>query len=70
MERIVASANLIAVAAKHLDVSDAWCILYPYFRPLLKADVPEMDASSLLDVVSAPVSQSASIYERPISTGH
>lgn len=52
-----ASANFIAVAAQHLDVSDTWCILYPYFRPLLKADVPEMDASSLLDVVSEPVSQ-------------
>lgn len=63
MKRVVASANFIAVAAKHLDVSDAWCILYPYFRPLLKADVSEMDSSFLLDVVSEPVSQSASISE-------
>lgn len=50
-----AAASFVAVAAHHLEESDTWCILYPYIRPLLKADVPELTAYALLDVVSEPV---------------
>lgn len=53
---VAAAASFIAIAAHHLEDCDTWCILYPYIRPLLKADVPEITACALLDVVSEPVS--------------
>jgi phosphoinositide-3-kinase, regulatory subunit 4 len=51
-----ASAAFLSVAAKHLPPSDVWCIIYPYIRPLLQADVREMTDLALLDVVKDPVS--------------
>ncbi len=51
-----ASAAFLSVAAKHLPASDVWCIIYPYIRPLLQADVKEMTDLALLDVVKDPVS--------------
>lgn len=60
----IAAASFIAIAAHYLEDSDTWCILYPYIRPLLKADVPEITACALLDVVSEPVSDSRlALYE-------
>jgi phosphoinositide-3-kinase regulatory subunit 4 len=59
---VTATASFIAVSSHHLEESDTWCILYPYIRPLLKADVPNLEAATLLDVVSEPVS---SAYFKP-----
>jgi phosphoinositide-3-kinase regulatory subunit 4 len=50
-----ASAAFLSVAAKHLPPTDVWCIIYPYIRPLLRADVREMTELALLDVVKDPV---------------
>ncbi|KAF8336386.1 uncharacterized protein EI90DRAFT_3144677 [Cantharellus anzutake] len=38
----------ITSAAKHLPVTDVWCILYPSLRPLLRSDIKSINDQSLL----------------------
>ncbi|KAF9224775.1 ARM repeat-containing protein [Gyrodon lividus] len=45
----------IASAAKRLQPSDVWCILYPSLRHLLRCDVKEIDEQSLLVAMKPPV---------------
>ncbi|KAF8128699.1 hypothetical protein EV363DRAFT_1433081 [Boletus edulis] len=45
----------IASAAKHLQPSDVWCILYPSLRHLLRCDVGEVDEQSLLVAMKSPL---------------
>lgn len=56
LNHLTAAANFVAISSHHLEDSDTWCILYPFIRPLLKADLPNFEASALLDVVLEPVS--------------
>ncbi|KIJ16339.1 hypothetical protein PAXINDRAFT_132235 [Paxillus involutus ATCC 200175] len=42
------AAAFIASAAKRLQPSDVWCILYPSLRHLLRCDVKEIDEQNLL----------------------
>ncbi|KAK7461133.1 Serine/threonine-protein kinase [Stygiomarasmius scandens] len=51
------AAAFIASAAKHLPVSDVWCILYPSLRHFLKSDVVEIDEQSLLNAMKPHVSR-------------
>ncbi|KIJ63655.1 hypothetical protein HYDPIDRAFT_175967 [Hydnomerulius pinastri MD-312] len=49
------AAAFIASAAKHLQPSDVWCILYPSLRHLLRCDVKEIDEQSLLAAMKPPL---------------
>ncbi|KAH7928336.1 ARM repeat-containing protein [Leucogyrophana mollusca] len=51
------AAAFIASAAKHLPLSDVWCILYPSLRHLLRSDVKDIDEQSLLTAMKPPLSR-------------
>ncbi|KAF9233916.1 hypothetical protein BU15DRAFT_90187 [Melanogaster broomeanus] len=51
------AAAFIASAAKRLQPSDVWCILYPSLRHLLRCDVKEIDEQSLLTAMKPPLSR-------------
>ncbi|KAL7284649.1 hypothetical protein ACG7TL_001946 [Trametes sanguinea] len=51
------AAAFIASAAKHLPPSDVWCILYPSLKHFLRSDVRDVDESSLLLAMKAPLSR-------------
>lgn len=58
------SAGFIAATARHLPKTDVWCILYPLLRPLLAADVLELDESSILSALIPPLSRAGLIAAR------
>ncbi|KAF9516566.1 hypothetical protein BS47DRAFT_1371689 [Hydnum rufescens UP504] len=45
------AAAFISSSAKHLPVTDVWCILYPSLRPLLRSDIRAISEQSLLMTV-------------------
>lgn len=49
------AAAFVASAARRLQPSDVWCILYPSLRHLLRSDVKEIDEQSLLGAMKQPV---------------
>lgn len=49
------AAAFVASAAKHLQPSDVWCILYPSLRHLLRSDVRNIDEQSLLATMKPPL---------------
>ncbi|KAG6334162.1 hypothetical protein ID866_4928 [Astraeus odoratus] len=49
------AAAFVASAAKHLQPTDVWCILYPSLRHLLRSDVKEIDEQSLLATMKLPL---------------
>lgn len=48
-------AVLIEKISFKLRTTDTWCIMYPYIRPLLDADLPSLNMLEILDVVQQPV---------------
>ena len=50
-----AAASFIASVAKQLTNTDVSCLLYPYLRPLLRADQVVVSQMTLLDSVLPPV---------------
>ncbi|KAA1474364.1 ARM repeat-containing protein [Dentipellis sp. KUC8613] len=51
------AASFIASSAKHLPVSDVWCILYPSLRHFLRSDIRQIDEMSLLMAMKPPLSR-------------
>lgn len=49
------AAAFVASAAKHLQSSDVWCILYPSLRHLLRSDVRDIVEQSLLATMKPPL---------------
>ncbi|SNX82431.1 related to VPS15 - ser/thr protein kinase [Melanopsichium pennsylvanicum] len=52
-----ASAGVISAAAARLEDIDVWAIVYPSLRPLLRADVQNLDEITLLDMAKAPLTR-------------
>ena len=50
-----AAASFIASIAKQLTSTDVSCLLYPYLRSLLRADLAVLSQITLLDSVMSPV---------------
>nr|XP_019002677.1 VPS15 protein kinase [Kwoniella mangroviensis CBS 8507]OCF66138.1 VPS15 protein kinase [Kwoniella mangroviensis CBS 8507] len=55
------TAGFIAAAARNLPPTDVWCILYPGIRPLLHADIKEMNEISILSAILPPLPRSTLI---------
>ncbi|KAG6380174.1 hypothetical protein JVT61DRAFT_8263 [Boletus reticuloceps] len=55
VQALSGTAAFIASAAKHLQPSDVWCILYPSLRHLLRCDLGEVDEQSLLVAMKSPL---------------
>ncbi|BGP23345.1 other/VPS15 protein kinase [Rhodotorula toruloides] len=51
------SARFLATVAGLLESTDKWCILYPTIKRLLRSDVKEITALSLLDNAREPISR-------------
>lgn len=51
------SALFLATVASLLEPTDRWCILYPTIKRLLRSDVKEITALSLLDNAREPLSR-------------
>ncbi|KAK4050158.1 Serine/threonine-protein kinase [Microbotryomycetes sp. JL201] len=59
------AAEFLASTAKKMTPTDCWCILYPTIKRLLRADVREITALSLLDNAREPLSRN--VFEAAVS---
>lgn len=50
-----ATAAFLASLSRNMDPIDAWSMLYPYLRRLLRADLQSLDELQILDKVKTPV---------------
>ncbi|KAG0667566.1 Serine/threonine-protein kinase [Rhodotorula mucilaginosa] len=60
-----ASAAFLAQVATLLEPTDTWCILYPTVKRLLRSDVKEITALSLLDNAREPIARV--VFETAVS---
>ncbi|SCV71242.1 BQ2448_2830 [Microbotryum intermedium] len=51
------AASFLASTSDTLDPTDRWCILYPTIKRLLRADIKEITALSILDNAREPLSR-------------
>jgi hypothetical protein len=61
-----AAASFIASVAKQLTNTDVSCLLYPYLKPLLRADLAVVSQITLLDSITSPV-RSSYVLNGPLS---
>ncbi|KAM0788135.1 hypothetical protein ACM66B_001300 [Microbotryomycetes sp. NB124-2] len=59
------TAEFLASTAKRMNPTDCWCILYPTIKRLLRADVRDITALSLLDNAREPLSRN--VFEAAVS---
>ncbi|SCZ98267.1 BZ3500_MvSof-1268-A1-R1_Chr3-2g06260 [Microbotryum saponariae] len=59
------AASFLASTSDTLDPTDRWCILYPTIKRLLRADIKEITALSILDNAREPLSRV--IFEAAVS---
>ncbi|KAK4047771.1 Serine/threonine-protein kinase [Microbotryomycetes sp. JL221] len=59
------TADFLASTAKRMNPTDCWCILYPTIKRLLRADVKDITALSLLDNAREPLSRN--VFEAAVA---
>lgn len=52
-----AAAAFLVAAAKQVDATDLWAIVYPSIRPLLKSELANIAQTSLLEAAKAPLAR-------------
>jgi phosphoinositide-3-kinase regulatory subunit 4 len=52
-----AAARFLVDATAHLDATDVWAIVYPSIRPLLKYELEDLSALSIIESAKAPLSR-------------